>query len=119
MTPAAAIAMLDRSLAKNGEDIVIRRYVGSGDVRVPLDVTVRAHVRGYLPNELVGGIVQGDTKLILAPTQIVAAAWPGPVGWPQVGDRIVIEGRSSITVQAAAVVRVAGTVVRIEIQARG
>lgn len=118
MTPAAAIAALDRQLWLHGQDVVLRRYVMAAGVRTPVDATLRASVRDYRPDELAGGIVQGDTAVVLSPTGIIAAAWPGTQDWPRVGDRIVIDGRER-AVQAASVVRMAGTVVRINVQVRG
>ncbi len=118
MTPETAVAALDRHLARNGAPATLRRYTGLGAARVASDVTVQAHVRGYAPEELVGGIVQGGSKAILSPTQIAAAAWPGPQGWPEVGDKLVVDGRER-NVTGAVPMRMAGRVVRIELQVDG
>ncbi|WP_454917312.1 hypothetical protein [Xanthobacter sediminis] len=118
MTPAAAIAALNRQLRLHGQDVVLRRYIVVSGVRTPVDATVRASVRDFRPDELAGGIVQGDTQVVLSPSGIIAAAWPGPQDWPRIGDRVEIDGRER-AVQAAPVVRMAGTVVRINMQVRG
>lgn len=118
MTPFAAIAALDRAIAANSQTVTLRRYVGLGPSRVPYDATVQAHVRGYAPAELVGGIMQGDVRVIVSPTPIIAQGWPGPQDWPRMGDKVVIGGREH-NVEAAPPLLMAGEVVRIEIQARG
>ena len=72
MTPAQAIADLDRMLAEDGEDVRIRSakdLVGEG-------VVVRAFVRGYRPDELAGGVQQGDSEAIISPTGLAAASLP-------------------------------------------
>jgi hypothetical protein len=126
-SPAGMIARLDASLARVGEDVVLRRYTqGPNSTRIPFAVTVRAQVRGYSPEELVGGITQQDSRVILSPTQIEAAQWPGPTTSPVAGDRrvprkgdqMVIAGIAR-TVEAAAGIYVAGTLVRIECRVLG
>lgn len=112
------ITKMNRQLAKKGRDIVLRRYSGLGGARVPIDVAVRAWVDDYKLAELVEGISQGDSRVILSPTPILATAWPGPQDWPQVGDRVVIEDRER-NVQAAVIRRLGSTVVRINLQVRG
>lgn len=125
--PAAMIARLDASLARRGEDVVLRRAtLAAGNVLIPFDATVRGFVRGYEPAEITGTIIQGDTKVIVSPTDIDAAGWPGPTVGTVVGDRrvprkgdvVVVQGAPR-QVQAAAPKYVMGTLVRIEIQARG
>lgn len=118
MSPEQAIFALDRSLAAHGQDAILRRWSGSGSARTPTDVAVRVRALDYKPEELVGGIMQGDTRVILSPTQIVAAGWPGPQDWPRIGDRLVIDGRER-NVQAAPPFRIDGVVVRIDVTVRG
>lgn len=111
MTPQHAIAMLDRSLAKNGQTVVLRRGTAAAPVA---QATVKAHVRGYDPDELVSGITQKDSKVILSPT--------GLEGWPEgmlkEKDWIQIDGRWR-TIVAAVPVRMADILVRIELQVEG
>src|SRR5690606_21487203 len=110
VTPAEAIAMLDRHLAASGAPATLRRTSWAGTVSSHADATVQAHVRGYRPEELIAGIVQGDSKVILSPTALAASGWPG--GLPVPGDRIVIDSRVR-TIQAAAPFYMAGELVRI------
>lgn len=126
-SPASMIADLDDALADCGEDVVLRRNtLAGGNILIPFDATVRGFVRGYDPTELTGTIIQGDTKVIVSPTDIDASGWPGPSVGTVVGDRrvprkndiVLIQG-SPRQVMAAAPKYVAGTLVRVEIQVRG
>lgn len=130
MTAANEIAELDAALAEDGEDIVLRRVKGSSlATQVNVDVTCRAFVRGYAPNELVGSITQQDVKVILSTTQIDAADWPAdeadstsPID-PRVprknrGDKCVIAGRV-LSVESAKGILIDGTLIRIDMQCRG
>lgn len=127
MTADALIADLDAALKDAGEDIRLQRLtLGPGGTQIPVEVVCRATVRGYAPHELVGGIAQQDVKLILSPSEITRAAWPGGTPMPNrpdprvplKGDR-VITGRGTLAVQAASGIFIGSTLVRIEIQARG
>jgi stage V sporulation protein SpoVS len=121
MTAAEAIAMLDSMLLRNGEDVVLQKIVAGS---VSASVTCRAIVRGYRPEELLAGIVQEDRQVIISPTEIDAAAWPGGADGPEderepvKGDRVKIAGRVH-AIEAATGIRLAGTLVRIEMQVRG
>lgn len=116
--------MLDRQLARHGQDVVLQRQIGLNQAWIP--VGVRAQVIGFQPHELIvgSGIQQGDSKVIISPTQIDDAQWPGgtvnPIGdirIPVKADRMVIGGRTR-AVQAAAARYIAGELVRIEVQVR-
>lgn len=104
MTPAAAIAALDRQLAAHGEDIVITRIVKRGGVNVTESVTCRAFVRSVSADEIAGKITAEDLKVIISPTQILAAGWPGTdeniiagnnvdQRLPKSSDKVVVQGR--------------------------
>ncbi|HEY4136491.1 MAG TPA: hypothetical protein VGO34_14900 [Alphaproteobacteria bacterium] len=109
MTPAAAIAMLDRQLAEHGGDILLTRAAPAAST------TVRAQVRGYSGAELAGSIQQGDSRVILSPTQLNAAAPP----WlPQRDDKAVIDGKT-FNIEDAVPTRLAGVLVRLDLQVRG
>lgn len=123
MTPAEMISSLDRALAQYGEDVTLRRSTWVEGVATHMDAGIRAKVTGYLPDELVGGIVQGDRKVILSPTGIAAEAWPAADAtvderMPQVGDVVISAGRA-YRVMAPNPLRAGGEVVRIELQVRG
>lgn len=72
-----------------GETVVVRRLTN----QIPFDVTLKAVVRGYGPDELVGGIQQGDKRVILSQVDMEKTQWCWPV---KVQDRVIIEGRSTV-----------------------
>lgn len=108
MTPAEAIRSLDRQLAEHGQDIVLRK----GNTTVG-EKTVRAFVRGFKPSELIGGIKQGDKKVIISATALsgfgavseIAAAFFD--GLPR-----SVQGEPEI-------LRIANTIVRVNLTVRG
>lgn len=126
MSPQEMIAGLDDALAEAGQIITLRRVVGLPPSPTSYDIVLPAHVRGYAPQELAGGIQQGDSKVILSPSAILAATWPGAGSatdgtdprMPKVGDKVIIQGRLS-AVQAAVPFYAQDILVRIELQVRG
>lgn len=123
-TPADHIRRLDAALARSGETIRLQRLTGTQ--QIVFEVECRAVVRGYQPEEIVSGsgITQGDSKVILSPSEIERKGWPGPQPHsgdkrvPIKGDRIIRQDRP-MAVQAAAGIYVDGELVRIEAQVRG
>lgn len=108
------IAALDRKLAQVGEPVLLRRPLGTSP-QTFRDVTVKGLARGYAPNELVGGIIQGDSQVIVSPSEMIADGWPWP---PKINDKVVYAGRMR-NVQAVQVVSIGVDPVRIEMQVRG
>lgn len=119
---------LDKSLLVDGEDVTLRRVVGTTN-QVNIDVVCRAFVRRYQAQELAGTIIQGDSQLILSPSQIIAAQWPGGLSptasdaaldhrVPRKDDKVVVQGKTR-NVEMAAPIYVANELVRIELQVRG
>jgi hypothetical protein len=115
MTPATAIAMLDRQLAAHGSTVTLQRMNGAAIAEA---VDVPAFMRGFEPQELVNGITQHDAKVILSPS--------GLAGWnsggedpivPTVDNRFVAAGRTRRII-AAVGIRLGGQVVRIECAVR-
>lgn len=88
MSPADAIAMLDRQIAKHGQTITLERLVPNGTA---VTETVRGFVRGYKPEELAGGITQGDSSVILSPTTLVGTPFETEI--PATNNKAVIAGR--------------------------
>lgn len=70
---------LDAALEARGEDVVVRRQIASGDSVSNIDVTCRARVDIVNADEIAGTISQSDLKIIMSPTQILDAQWPGGV----------------------------------------
>lgn len=102
MEPAEAIDMLDRHLAAFGEDVVITRNVKRGGVPVTESVTCRAFVTQVTVAEIAGKITADDLKVIISPTQILAAEWPGTDDNIQPGntvDQRIPKSSDKVTVQ--------------------
>lgn len=114
MTPAQSIAALDRQLAAHGTPVTLRRYVPATDT--PVDLTLRAFVRGLTPDQLVGGVKATDSKFILSPTGLVSSTWPGAAGGdpvPTAGDFLVVNGAER-KIESAQPVMMAGAAVRFD-----
>lgn len=92
---------------------MLRRIVGTHP-QTWFDVTCQASVRGYPLEQLIGGITQTDSFVILSPTQI--AQWVG--GVPRVNDKAIIQGRVR-NVQFVNPIYVGGELVRIEMRVLG
>jgi len=62
MTPAQAIAKLDRQIAAHGQAI--------GFARGAVTKSARGFVRGYRPEQLVGLITQQEREVIVSPSSL-------------------------------------------------
>lgn len=93
-SPQATIDRLDASLGRRGQPIDLRRYESGSEAFV--DLPLRAALRGYEAEQLVGGVQASDSRFILSPTEVdAAAAWPGTAGGdkaPRIGDFLVVNG---------------------------
>jgi len=116
------VGLLDANLSLYGETIRLLRMAKPPATGIAKEVTCMAVIRGYAPTELSpgSGINQQDQRLILSPTPLIAAGWPGPglKALPLEGDRIV-SNRGALTIQAAVGIYVKNELVRIECQVRG
>ena len=118
------LAQLDRSLATRGDDVLLRRRIPNSNPTAYVTLTCRARVRGYKPAELFGGIIQGDSNVLMSPTainQVPASTWPGVAGGdrlPKQGDQITAQGRTR-TIQSVETTVMRGEPVRIDAQVRG
>jgi hypothetical protein len=90
-------------------------------------VDVRAHVRLFLVNELNEMIVQGDSKVIMSASEIVASQWPGAqvqpvpdidIRVPRRNDGFIWKGKRR-NVEAAEPIYFDDQLVRIQLQVRG
>ncbi len=114
MNAAEALASLRSFLQEVGEDVIVRRYSGTGPSRTSIDRTTRARVKGYQPNELVGGIVQGDRKVIML---VDALADLLPLSET---DKLVIRGREvAIKGVDDSTRRIGGTLIGLDLQVAG
>lgn len=92
MTPDQAKAMYLRRLG-TFELVSIRVYTGTGTSRPRFDYEgLRARVVEFNPEELVGGIVQGDRKVIVLAEDVVSAGVPLPLSIGA-NTKLVIRGK--------------------------
>lgn len=113
MTPADARAMYARLVAATGETVILRRI---NPAAPPTDVTVRARVTGYSPDELVGAIQQGDRKIIVLAEDI--GGFPVPIR--EKFDKVVVRG-DEIAIEAVddSTRRIGGELIAYELRAHG
>jgi len=74
--------MLDRALAENGEDVVLRRRTGEPPGDSYAMVTCHARVDGAAISASPAGIALSELTVIISPTQINQAQWPNGLGVP-------------------------------------
>lgn len=117
MTPATAIAMLDRQLAAHGQAVKLRPAATATG-----EVSCAAFVRGYKPEELIGGITQQHSLVVMSPTDAGSfasgAASPLDVRIPRKGNFVVVNGKPR-AVQAGVGIYMGTTLVRIEATVEG
>ena len=126
---SAETLALDAALARAGEDIILTRTVHRSGSNVAVPVTCRAVVRALKLEEVVGNFQMSDQLVILSPSQIFAAAWPGqdddiPAGStvdhriPRANDMVKARGRDMRVILPKSFF-VGGELVRIELVVRG
>lgn len=75
-----------REMDTKGDAVVVRRVLTGGSTQ---DGIARAIVTGFQPEEIAGGIVYGERRVMLFADDLIAQNWPVP---PRVNDRILIQG---------------------------
>lgn len=126
------IAALDNALAQAGEDVILRRVVGSGANVTNVDVTCRARVDAASVQDIVANIPATDLHVIMSPTQINDAQWPGgqvpqlpPFNVdqrvPRINgpDKVLLRGAAPRTVAFSDPKFVNGELVRINLRVTG
>jgi len=109
VSAAAWIAMLDDQIAENGQDISLVLVAPSSKTTIPC----RAFVRQYQPHELTGGILQGDTLVVVSPTALVTAS-----RLPRRNDQVIVDGATK-HIEYPNPVKLDNQLVRINLQVRG
>lgn len=79
-----------RALARHGEVVLFRRFTGAGPNRPQFQTEIRARVTGYVPQDLIGGIQQGDRKVLVLVEDVLAKQIAMPI---TTSDFIVVRGR--------------------------
>lgn len=120
------VASLDAALAAAGETIALRRVYGTAPNTINVDLPgVPAAVRSYQPVELVGGISATDIRIIISPTRIAEAQWPGgelpsatvaDPSLPHKNDKAIVAGRLR-NIEVVDPIYVRGELARIEMRA--
>jgi hypothetical protein len=109
MNPAQLLIRdLDRALAEVGQDVKLRKGNTADGEK-----TVRAVVRGFKPEELVGGITQSDKQVTISPTGLDADDLPAARQY------VVVEGRPRSIAGEPEMIRVDGVLVRINMMVTG
>lgn len=118
MNPETVKETYRRMIDDVGEPIIIRRHTGAGIAHPHFDVTVRARVTGYEPNELVGGIIQGDRKIIVLAQDLIDAQLALPI---LSSDKAVVRGGPDLAIIKPddSTRRVHGVLIAYELTARG
>jgi hypothetical protein len=127
------LAQLDRRLARRGEPIFLQRKVGTTPQSL-VQCEVPAIVRALTVEQLIGAITQQNFFIIISPTDILRAQWPGgktaaagsqggiiaPADprFPSTSDFIFLRG-SQKSVQRVAPVFDRGACIRVEINVLG
>ncbi|MGV2188763.1 hypothetical protein ACQZ4Q_08105 [Agrobacterium vitis] len=125
----AEITALDDAVRRAGENVVLRRTVKRGGADVVVEVTCRAAVRAVSADQIIGTITQKDLNVILSPTQILSADWPGQNDsitsgnavdqhLPKETDKMVVQGKER-QVRSAKPIYVGGVWVRMDMVVAG
>jgi hypothetical protein len=102
-----------RMLARYGRAMTLRRRTGTTTSFT--DVAVIGVLHNFSPEELAGGVMQGDARIIIGAGPVIASAG---FGQPRKGDFVVADGRTW-QVQGAQARADGSTVVGYEIHGRG
>jgi hypothetical protein len=121
-----SVARLDAALARKGQDVIIRRPTNGAAAVV--NVTCRAFVRGVSAEDLIAGIKQDNSTVIISPTQLIAAGFPGTNFGnvpdtqdrtvPTTNDKCIINGKVR-SIDAVMPIYIDGTLVRIDMRVLG
>jgi len=106
-TATARIVRLDDALTRRGETVILR----TGNTTVG-QVSVRASVRAYGPNEIIGLISAQDREVTVSPTGLETFGAPTTSGF------VVING-TPCRVISVRPFRPGGVLTRIDLQVRG
>lgn len=114
MSAAEHIARLDRSIAQEGNTVILRRLLTNADgvEQVETEITIPAHVRAASPQDLISGDDVVDVAVVISSTSI------GDFGIPLRDDRIEIRG-APYNIQQIAPIYYGAALVRVNMVCRG
>jgi hypothetical protein len=98
------------------ETIIVRRYTGAGPTRPHFDAEARGLASGYAPNELAGEVQQGDQRVLVLASDLIAKGFALPL---TAADKVIVKGRELAILSPGQRTAPDGTVVVYELQARG
>lgn len=104
--------MLDKQLAKHGQTAIFHRVLPDGST---VARSLRVFLRGYTPNELAGGIQQGDSAVTISGTGWKALGFDD---LPERNEALTVAGRMR-NIEYADPVVINDVMVRINLQVRG
>lgn len=104
MTPAAAIAMLDRQIARHGQGVSFKRGATA--------LAMRGFVRKFAPEEVVGLVTEQDRIVVLSPSTL------GAFGVPKEQDDVSISGKLGKVQPSVGLTHIGDTLVRIELRVK-
>jgi hypothetical protein len=133
VNPDALMAALDQALGAAGsEEIILRRVIGMAPNQVTIDVTCIAKVTAATTEQVEAGIPAASFNIIISPTQIRGAQWPGGTipalppfdvdqSIPRAGttDKVLMRGLPPKDVTFVDPVLINGEVVRINMRVLG
>lgn len=110
-SPMTGLALeIEDSIWEVGERVILRRPPNT-------DCPLAAVTRAYAPQQIGGGVVQGDRHVSIGNRSIAQSGWPGP---PRRGDQIIFDGGTkTATIMGVESMTVGSEVVRHNIQVRG
>jgi hypothetical protein len=97
-------------------DIIVRRYAGANASRTKIDYNCKGHARLYAAQELVGPITQGDERVIALADDLEDAGFVFPL---KTSDKVICGARELSIVTSGERRALDGTLIALEIQARG
>ena len=110
-----AVAMLDRQVARVGQMITLVRSTPAATLDVMAFVTTDG------AREFMGGIMQGDVKIIVSPSVLITAPWDATATDPRrvlPTDKVIVQGRQRQIIAILPQFFLAD-LVRLELQVRG
>lgn len=89
MNPSDVRNSYRRMIDADHQVVKVRRFISQGAAPRYFEVDVPARVTGYEPDELVGGIQQGDRRVIFMVEDLIARHFPVPV---VASDNVIVQG---------------------------
>lgn len=80
-----------------GKKIRIRRYVKGNPALPHFDVTVNAKVAGYEARELIGGIIEGDRRVVFLAEDLFRENFQLPI---TTADKAIVDGEKELSIIA-------------------